>query len=123
MTMQSVSFDSNTFRTLNNPMPVAMNVSNVSWNRTASGGKERAVLLGPTVKRRGYRLYLQAGNSPDEESAWDTFIATLNSMSDTFGFLDHMNSSFTARFLADPVKTYDEVGDVFVDVEILEVTT
>jgi hypothetical protein len=123
MTIQSVSFDGTSYNTLKEPSPALGFIANVSWRLTASGSKARSVRLGPKLRKRGYRIWLQQGTSPDDEYNWDAFIETLNDFADTFTFVDHNGASFTARFLAPPVKIYDDDGDVLVDFEVEEVLT
>jgi|WetSurMetagenome_2_1015567.scaffolds.fasta_scaffold00567_20 hypothetical protein len=119
---QNISMDNNTFNTLKDPAPEMSNVSDVTWRKTP-GGREIATKFAPTLKRRGYRLWLVCDGSPDDLTTWESFMAGLSDLSETFSFVDHTGDSFTARFLADPVLVDDEAGDKLIDIDIVQVST
>jgi len=117
---QNIRMGGYTFSTLKEPNPERQNVSDVTWRKTP-GGKEVSLKWADPLKRRGYRIWLDCTGSPDDETTWNTFIAGLSGMSATFTFIDHRGTSFTARFLADPILVADDVDDVLIDIEVIEV--
>jgi len=120
----NIQINGHTYRTLKNPEPVEKEVDNVKWKRTASGGKERAVKIGDSVRVRAYQIWFNTtGASPAEEADFDSLITDLDGYSKTFTFVDHNADSFTARFTAPPARRTDEVGDKTVDIEVIEVLT
>ena len=120
-TYQNISMDGNTFKTLRNPAPQVTEVPNTLWRKTAEGGKERATLFGNPARKRGYTIWLECGGSPDDQTTWDTFIATLSGYSATFTFVDHKGASFTARFLGfEENNDPEHESDILIAIEVIE---
>jgi len=114
--MQDITLGSAQYLTLADPAPMEEDVPDVDWRKTP-GNKEIAVLLGPIVRKRGYRIYLPVA----EQSAFASFISGLASYSETFTLVDHNGVSITARFLVPPKRTVLANGAHFVDLEMIEV--
>ena len=128
--MQNISLDGTVFKTMTDPSPSEEDITNVKWKRTADGGKERSVKIGESVRKRGYRIFLDnvgqdSGDSVagNDEALFDAFIASLNGYSDTFTLVDHNGDSFTSRVLAPPSKFIAGPSSKFADIEFLEVLT
>ena len=119
---QRISLGGDTFRTLLNPAPVRGEVSDVTWKRTV-GGRDVATLWSPKRRQWGYRIWLLRGDSPDDETTWDAFIAGLSNLSSSFALIDHSGDSYTVRFAADPKVVYDDVDDMLIDIDLVEVRT
>ena len=119
---QNISFNGTAYSTLKSKNPGRSDVPNVTWKRT-TGGKERAVKFGDSVRRRSYLIWLDTTTSPSQEVAWDAFISSLSGLSLTFTFIDHRGVSFPARFNSPPVKEYDDVDDALIPIDVIEVLT
>lgn len=117
---QNISMGGHIFKTLKDSSPQMTDVSDVTWRKTP-GGKEIATKYAETLKRRGYRIWLECGGSPDDLTTWEAFMLSLSGLSTTFAFIDHRANSFTARFIADPVLVADEADDMLIDIEVIEV--
>lgn len=119
--MQNIQCGSYTFKTMREPAPRWSEVPNTIWRKTASGSKERAVKYGASVKRISYQLWLENGNSPDDITNFEAFVAGLSDLSTTFTLVDHKGASCTARVLGYE-RTQDE-DDELVEIELLQVLT
>ena len=117
---QNISLGGSTFKTMLAQPPERSDVSDVTWRKTP-GGKEIATKYSDPLRRRGYQIWLDCTGSPDDETTWDTFIATLSGLSTSFAFTDHRGEAFTARFLTDPLLVSDEVDDILINIEVIEV--
>ena len=121
MTIQNISLAGTTFRTLKEPTPRWTEVPNVVWRKTASGGKERAIKFGESVKSISYTLWLKNEDSPTDIALFDSFLSGLSGLSTTFTLIDHKGDSCTTRVLNYNRRQDEE--DELVEIEIMQVLT
>lgn len=103
--------------TLTEPPPLEDEITKTELIATASGGKVRSVDYGGgAVRRRGYRLYLDA----TDEALWDAFITSLSNYTVPFLLDDHNADIIPMWFVAPPGKVRYKSGNKYVDIEMVE---